>query len=74
MSIPSKPGGYQPSFALSVWFGLGFGGDAHVSCGDDFPLPSIAAKGPMPFIGCRHFSKINRRLAELGHREIDWQV
>lgn len=35
------------------------------------PSPLSAHRG---FLGCRHFSKVNQLLLELGHSPIDWKV
>lgn len=38
------------------------------------PSPLSARRGPVPFIGCGHFSEANRWLRSLGRPEIDWRV
>lgn len=36
------------------------------------PSPLSARRPPQPFLGCRHFSQVNRWLASVGQRPIDW--
>lgn len=36
------------------------------------PSPLSARRGPLPFIGCGHFSQTNAWLVEQGARPIDW--
>lgn len=38
------------------------------------PSPLSARRGPMPFLGCGHFSAANRFLAASGERPIDWSL
>lgn len=38
------------------------------------PSPLSARRPPVPFLGCGHFSRANRYLAEAGCRTIDWSV
>lgn len=38
------------------------------------PSPLSATRGPRPFIGCGHFSAINRWLSQHGDKIIDWHA
>ncbi len=43
----------------------------HVLCANH-PSPLSATRGPVPFIGCGHFSAANRMLKDWGRRAIVW--
>lgn len=50
----------------------GFVKDPHAVLAANHPSPLAAARPPVPFIGCRHFSRANAWLKERGLAEIDW--
>lgn len=47
-------------------------GDHHLVLAANHPSPLSARRPPVPFIGCRHFSRANAWLAEHGRDPIDW--
>ena len=47
-------------------------GHAHLVLQANHPSPLSARRGPLPFLGCRHFSRANAFLAERGRGAIDW--
>lgn len=44
----------------------------HLLLASNHPSPLSARRGPVPFLGCGHFSAANRFLARHGARPIDW--
>jgi len=44
----------------------------HLALTANHPSPLSARRGPQPFIGCGHFSSVNRFLAGHQRGEIDW--
>ncbi|MGM9425080.1 uracil-DNA glycosylase [Hydrogenophaga sp. MI9] len=38
------------------------------------PSPLSASRGPVPFLGCGHFSAANRWLAARGRTQVDWKL
>lgn len=50
----------------------GVAGRPHLLLAANHPSPLSATRGPVPFLGCGHFSRANRFLAERGERPIDW--
>jgi uracil-DNA glycosylase len=49
-------------------------GETHTVLMSSHPSPLSALKGRTPFLGCRHFSMINRVLRAQGAAEIDWSL
>ena len=49
-------------------------GETHVVLMASHPSPLSAARGRSPFLGSRHFSKINEVLRLKGEAEIDWRL
>ena len=49
-------------------------GDAHHVLLANHPSPLSARRGPVPFVGCSHFSAANEFLIEHGRGAIDWCV
>ncbi len=47
-------------------------GDAHLVLQANHPSPLSARRPPAPFLGCGHFSAVNRFLAAQGRGRIDW--
>jgi uracil-DNA glycosylase len=47
-------------------------GDAHRVLLANHPSPPSARRGPVPFVGCSHFSAANEFLIEHGRGAIDW--
>ncbi len=47
-------------------------GDAHCVLLANHPSPLSARRGPVPFIGCGHFSAANQFLRSHGRGEVDW--
>ncbi|HWY73073.1 MAG TPA: uracil-DNA glycosylase [Burkholderiaceae bacterium] len=47
-------------------------GDAHRVLLANHPSPLSARRGPVPFVGCSHFSAANEFLIEHGRGAIDW--
>ncbi len=48
------------------------GGSQHAVLLANHPSPLSARRPPVPFLGCRHFSRANDWLAEHGRGRIDW--
>jgi uracil-DNA glycosylase len=46
----------------------------HVALCANHPSPLSARRPPVPFLGCRHFSKANAYLKEHRRGEVDWKV
>lgn len=44
----------------------------HAVFAANHPSPLSARRPPQPFIGCRHFTQVNRWLVDRGHAPIDW--
>jgi uracil-DNA glycosylase len=44
----------------------------HVILAANHPSPLSARRPPVPFLGCRHFSRANAFLAERGRGTVDW--
>jgi uracil-DNA glycosylase len=51
---------------------LGAGGGPHEVLLANHPSPLSARRPPVPFLGCRHFSRTNAWLADHGRGRIDW--
>ena len=49
-------------------------GETHTVIMSSHPSPMSALKGRTPFLGCRHFSMINRVLRAQGAAEIEWSL
>lgn len=47
-------------------------GEAHLVLEANHPSPLSARRPPVPFLGCRHFSRANEFLAAHGRGVIDW--
>jgi len=47
-------------------------GEAHLVLESNHPSPLSARRPPVPFLGCRHFSRANAFLAAQGRGTIDW--
>jgi uracil-DNA glycosylase len=47
-------------------------GRGHLVLEANHPSPLSARRGPLPFLGCRHFSRANEFLAACGRGAIDW--
>jgi uracil-DNA glycosylase len=50
------------------------GGGQHLVLSANHPSPLSASRGPVPFLGCGHFSEANRFLAARGFSPIDWSL
>jgi uracil-DNA glycosylase len=44
----------------------------HLALSANHPSPLSASRGPLPFLGCGHFSAVNRWLAAAGETTIRW--
>jgi uracil-DNA glycosylase len=49
-------------------------GARHLILAANHPSPLSARRGPVPFLGCGHFSAANRFLAGAGSPPIDWSL
>jgi uracil-DNA glycosylase len=49
-------------------------GSGHETLMANHPSPLSARRGPLPFLGCGHFSAANRFLATSGAAAIDWSL
>jgi uracil-DNA glycosylase len=52
----------------------GQAGRPHEVLAANHPSPLSARRGPLPFLGCGHFSAANRFLAAQGAPPVDWSV
>jgi uracil-DNA glycosylase len=46
----------------------------HLVLSANHPSPLSARRPPVPFLGCRHFSRANAHLKQRGRGEIDWSI
>ncbi len=49
-------------------------GTHHALLACNHPSPLSATRGPLPFIGCAHFSETNRFLETAGRGAVDWSL
>jgi uracil-DNA glycosylase len=49
-------------------------GEGHLVLAANHPSPLSARRPPVPFIGCRHFSRANQWLQQAGRPPIDWEL
>jgi uracil-DNA glycosylase len=62
-------GGHAQTFAPAVQ-----GGGVHLALCCNHPSPLSARRGPVPFVGCAHFSAAQRFLRTTSRGELTWQL